>query len=113
MLWPTATEYVEAIQHPRTCFMDQDLQDGTPALDRLGMPFVSSGQFAYVFKLKHATGKASAIRCFRGFMGDRERRYKAIDQQLDSVAVPAVASLGNENMRLTESWSGPIDIRPS
>lgn len=96
MLWPTATEYVEAIQHPRTCFMDQDLQDGTPALDRLGMPFVSSGQFAYVFKLKHATGKASAIRCFRGFMGDRERRYKAIDQQLDSVAVPAVASFEYE-----------------
>lgn len=92
MPWPSATDYDESIQHPRTCFKDPDLQDGVPAIDRLGMPFVSSGQFAYVFKLKHITGKASAIRCFRGFMGDREQRYKAIDQHLDSVAVPAVAS---------------------
>jgi hypothetical protein len=92
MPWPTATDYMEAIQHPKTCFKDQDLQDGEPALDRLGMPFVSSGQFAYVFKLKHPAGKSSAIRCFRGFMGDRERRYKAIDRHLDSVVMAALAS---------------------
>jgi hypothetical protein len=92
MPWPTATDYVEAIQYPRTCFKDNDLQDGTPALDRLGMPFVSSGQFAYVFKLKHATGKASAIRCFRGLIGGREQRYQAIDKHLDSVSVSSLAS---------------------
>lgn len=91
MPWPTATDYMEAIQYPKTCFKEQDLQDGEPALDRLGMPFVSSGQFAYVFKLNHPAGKSSAIRCFRGFMGDRERRYQAIDRHLDSVAIPALA----------------------
>lgn len=96
MQWPSATQYVEAIQHPRTCFKDRDLQESTPALDRLGMPFVSSGQFAYVFKLNHTSGKSSAVRCFRGFIGDRETRYKAIDQHLDSVKVPSLASFEYE-----------------
>ncbi len=68
------------------------MQDGAPAVDRLGLPFVSSGQFAYVFKLKHPNGKASAIRCFRGFLGDREIRYRAINHHLDSVVIPALAS---------------------
>ena len=92
MAWPSATDYVEAIQHPRTCFKDAELQLGTPALDRLGMPFVSSGQFAYVFKLKNALGQASAIRCFRGIVRDREQRYQAIDAHLDSVSVNSLAS---------------------
>jgi Metal binding domain of Ada/RIO1 family len=92
MAWPTATQYVEAIQNPRSCFREADLQEGTPALDRLGMPFVSSGQFAYVFKLNHAAAKSSAIRCFRGSSDDRERRYSAIDRHLDSFSLPTLAS---------------------
>lgn len=90
-MWPTATEYMEAIQHPKTCFRVLDLQDGLPAFDKLGMPFVSSGQFAYVFKLNHSSGRASAIRCFRGFLGDREVRYKAIAEHLNSVSLPVLA----------------------
>lgn len=90
-MWPTATEYMEAIKNPKVCFRVPDLQEGIPAVDRLGMPFVSSGQFAYVFKLNHSSARASAIRCFRGFLGDREIRYKAIAEHLNSVSLPALA----------------------
>ena len=54
-----------------------------PAIDRLGMPLVTSGQFAYVYKLKSASGVSDfAVRCFRGYLGDRDQRYRAIQQHL-------------------------------
>jgi len=81
--WPSANEYMEAIQNPRIAFSDAVLRDGLPALTRLGMPHVASGNFAYVFKLKLGSG-ARAIKCFRQFLGDRERRYVAIDNYLDT-----------------------------
>jgi hypothetical protein len=72
----------------------------TPAFDRLGIPLVTSGQFAYVFKLKAANGSAPAapdgstpavaVRCFRGYLGDREERYKAIDAHLSVHHIPAL-----------------------
>jgi len=90
--WPLARDYVEALQNPRTCFSDPALQETVPAIDRLSMPTVSSGQFAYVFKLNKVTGSEShAVRCFRGFVGERERRYKAIDDHLDHHSLAALA----------------------
>jgi len=54
-----------------------------PAIDRLGMPLVTSGQFAYVYKLKSSRGGNDfAVRCFRGYLGDRDQRYRAIQQHL-------------------------------
>src|SRR6202035_1250393 len=62
--WPSSRDYVEAIQNPPLCFQDPDLRLGSSALDRLGMPFVTSGQFAYVFKLNgNNDGEAQAVRC--------------------------------------------------
>lgn len=54
-----------------------------PAVDRLGMPLVTSGQFAYVYKLKSASGNV-AVRCFRGYLRDRDERYEAIQNYLQS-----------------------------
>jgi hypothetical protein len=63
------------------------------ALDRLGMPVVAAGQFAYVFKLNSAReGKAQAVRCFRAFLGDREHRYKVINKHLDMISAPYFAN---------------------
>src|SRR4051812_29756681 len=91
--WPASRDFVEAIQNPSHCFSGSELRTLTPALDRLGMPVVTSGQFAYVFKLNNPSGgKAQAVRCFRGFMGDRELRYERINQHLDKVSVPYFAS---------------------
>jgi hypothetical protein len=121
--WPAARDFQEAIQNPSHSFLDAELRGLTPALDRLGMPIVTSGQFAYVFKLNDATGSgAQAVRCFRGFLGDRQQRYQAIDEHLDRTSIPSVASfdydpegiivLGSKYPILVMEWiSGlPLDV---
>lgn len=89
--WPSARHYAEAMQFPSFCFSIPELRNSQPAVDRLGMPLVTSGQFAYVYKLKTNTG-AFAVRCFRGFLGDREARYKSIDEHLEKHRIHALAS---------------------
>ena len=63
-----------------------------PAVDRLGMPIVTSGQFAYVYKLKSTNGHGDyAVRCFRGYLGDRDQRYRAIQDHVQSLPVPCLS----------------------
>jgi hypothetical protein len=89
--WPTARHYAEAVQCPAVCFAEPSLKLMMPAVDRLGMPLVTSGQFAYVFKLNPASaGEALAVRCFRGFLGDRGDRYGALDSHLGEHPIPAL-----------------------
>jgi hypothetical protein len=52
------------------------------------MPLVTSGQFAYVYKLKSPNGAGDfAVRCFRGYLGDRDQRYRAIQTHLGNSPV--------------------------
>jgi len=91
--WPTARHFAEAVQCPIVCFADPGLKTMLPAVDRLGMPLVTSGQFAYVFKLNPSGGGREgmlAVRCFRGFLGDREARYKALDAHLNAARIAAL-----------------------
>jgi hypothetical protein len=90
--WPTARHYAEAVQCPLVCFEEPSLKRMLPAVDRLGMPLVTSGQFAYVFKLNpgDAGGETLAVRCFRGFLGDREERYRALDAHLNTHRIGAL-----------------------
>ncbi|HEX7957024.1 MAG TPA: hypothetical protein VF508_08785, partial [Pyrinomonadaceae bacterium] len=90
--WPTARHYAEAVQCPAVCFEEPSLKTMQPAVDRLGMPLVTSGQFAYVFKLNPggAPGEVLAVRCFRGFLGDRGERYRALDSHLGAHRVGAL-----------------------
>jgi hypothetical protein len=81
--WPSARHFTEAIQCPSVCFSHPVLRATLPAVDRLGMPLVTSGQFAYVYKLKTMNGGGDfAVRCFRGYLGDRDQRYRAIQEHL-------------------------------
>jgi hypothetical protein len=81
--WPSARYFTEAIQCPSVCFAHPLLRNTLPAVDRLGMPLVTSGQFAYVYKLKSMNGNDDfAVRCFRGYLGDRDQRYRAIQEHL-------------------------------
>jgi hypothetical protein len=91
---------MQAIQNPHLCFADSTLRQGKPALDRLGMPVVMSGNFAYVFKL-HVGNGARAIKCFRQFLGDREARYIAIDAHLDAHLLPALADFEYDSDGIT------------
>ena len=82
--WPSARHFTEAIQCPSICFSHPQLRNTLPAVDRLGMPLVTSGQFAYVYKLKSMNGGGDfAVRCFRGYLGDRDQRYRAIQEHLE------------------------------
>jgi hypothetical protein len=57
------------------------------------MPIVTSGQFAYVYKLKSMNGDGDfAVRCFRGYLGDRDQRYRAIQQHVLSSPVPYLST---------------------
>lgn len=81
--WPSARYFTEAIQCPSVCFAHPLLRNTLPAVDRLGMPIVTSGQFAYVYKLKSIDGNGDfAVRCFRGYLGDRDQRYRAIQEHV-------------------------------
>lgn len=88
--WPSARQFTEAIQCPPVCFAEPLLKGTLPAVDRLGMPLVTSGQFAYVYKLK-SSGRDFAVRCFRGYLGDRDQRYRAIERHLRNHPVPALS----------------------
>jgi hypothetical protein len=90
--WPTARHYAEAVQCPLVCFEEPSLKRMLAAVDRLGMPLVTSGQFAYVFKLNPGDGggDALAVRCFRGFLGDRQERYRALDAHLNAHRIGAL-----------------------
>jgi hypothetical protein len=87
--WPSARHFTEAIQCPGVCFSDRLLRETQPAVDRLGMPLVTSGQFAYVYKLKSGNGGDDfAVRCFRGYLGDRDQRYRAIQAHIQTHQLP-------------------------
>ena len=90
--WPTARHYAEAVQCPAVCFEEPSLKRMLAAVDRLGMPLVTSGQFAYVFKLnpESAAEDSLAVRCFRGYLGDRAERYSALDAHLAAHLIPAL-----------------------
>lgn len=75
--WPTPQEYNEAIQNPKTCFADPDLLQGKIAVNALGLPRVSSGNFASVYKVECGANNF-AVRCFLSNRNSQEKRYQAI-----------------------------------
>lgn len=90
--WPSARHFTEVIQCPSVCFSNPVLRKTLPAVDRLGMPIVTSGQFAYVYKLKSMNGDGDyAVRCFRGYLGDRDQRYRALQEHVLSSPIPYLA----------------------
>jgi hypothetical protein len=90
--WPSARHFTEVIQCPSVCFAAPGLRNTLPAVDRLGMPIVTSGQFAYVYKLKSMNGEGDfAVRCFRGYLGDRDQRYRAIQSHVRAAPLPYLA----------------------
>lgn len=95
--WPSARHFTEAVQCPGVSFLNPLLKETVPAIDRLGMPLVTSGQFAYVYKLKYiASGCDFAVRCFRGYLGDRDQRYRAIQKHIQTYPLPFLSGFTYE-----------------
>jgi predicted Ser/Thr protein kinase len=95
--WPSARHFTEAVQCPGISFSNPLLKETVPAIDRLGMPLVTSGQFAYVYKLKsRSAGCDFAVRCFRGYLGDRDQRYRAIQKHMQSYPLSFLSGFNYE-----------------
>ena len=83
MNYPLISEYVEAIKAAEDNF-DQ-LKHLRPVLDDDGMPVMSGGNFAVVFKMKdEQTGKLHAVKCFLKEQEGRAEAYRQIAEELAS-----------------------------
>ena len=86
--WPTATDYVAAVQDPASVFRDPELAALRLRPGLMGLPAAATGQNAIVFDADGALGR-TALRCFtsaphRG--ADVYQRLEAMD--LPDVLVP-------------------------
>src|SRR5262249_49887254 len=88
MGWPSSTDYNEAIQNPRVCFSDPDLQQGQPALNAMGLPWPRSGNNADVYKVFAPNGKPWAVKCFTREVHNLHDRYQAVSDHLQEKKLP-------------------------
>ncbi len=81
MSWPNHTDYQDSIQNPHICFEEETLKTGEVGCDMLGLPKVTSGNFACVYSL--TTGDERwAIRCFVRQVLGQQGRYARLSQHL-------------------------------
>lgn len=85
--WPTAGDYTEALQHPRLCFSDPELQTGQVDKKLMGMPCGSDGNAAIVFELR-CPSNTYAIKCFKRAVSDRQQHYDELSQRLAKISSP-------------------------
>jgi hypothetical protein len=76
--WPEGQDYAQAVQNPQNCFHDEELKAARPSLNKQGLPFPLSGQFATVFQMLHPSGRVYAVRCMIRHVPGQAKRYEAI-----------------------------------
>jgi WD40 repeat protein len=106
MGWPLSQDYNEAVQNLRTSVADPDLKAGTAVPGPLGLPLPRSGNFADVYEIRGADGRAWALKCFTRPANQLGNRYRAIDERLRGAALPF--TVGFEflpgGIRVREHW---------
>ncbi len=86
MPFPQPNEYNEAIQNLRSTISDTELRQGEAAVNPLGLPMPSSGNFADVYKVHcPATGNTWAVKCFTREVAGLKERYRGISEHLRKV----------------------------
>ena len=84
MPFPQPNEYNEAIQNLRSTVSDAELRQGEAAVNAMGVPMPSSGNFADVYKVHcPATGNAWAVKCFTREAAGLKERYRGISDHLE------------------------------
>src|SRR5437764_1204646 len=117
MGWPQPTDYNEAIQNPRLCFKDPDLQKGQPATNKLGLPLPCAGNFADVYKVSSPGQHAWAVKCFTREVSDLHGRYRAISEHLRQVrrhdGLPFLVDFDylEEGIRVQGRWFPVVKMR--
>lgn len=92
MSYPLISEYVEAIKAAEDNF--EKLRYLRPVLSDDGLPLMTSGNFAVVFKMKDKRdGKLFAVKCFTKEQEGRVEAYHQIREKLKDVSSPYLTSV--------------------
>ena len=92
MPFPLISEYLEAIKSAEDNF--EELSYLRPVLGDDGLPIMTSGNFAVVFKMKdEETGEQYALKCFTKEQQGRAEAYHQIADELKDVDSPYLVSL--------------------
>ena len=87
MNYPLISEYIEAIKAAEDNF--EQLSYLRPVLDDDGLPVMTSGNFAVVFKMKDERDeKYFAVKCFTKEQEGREDAYHLITEEMKNVSSP-------------------------
>ena len=92
MNYPLISEYIEAIKSAEDNF--EKLNYLRPVLGDDGLPVMTSGNFAVVFKMKdEQSGKFYALKCFTKEQEGRADAYREIAKELENVSSPYILSI--------------------
>ena len=92
MPYPLISEYIEAIKSAEVNF--GELSYLSPVLGDDGLPVMTSGNFAVVFKMiDERDGKLYAVKCFTKEQEGRVEAYRQITEELKDVESPYLISV--------------------
>ena len=92
MSYPLISEYIDAIKSAEDNF--KELSSLRPVLGDDGLPVMTSGNFAVVFKMKdERDGKLYAVKCFTKEQEGRADAYRQITEELKDVSSPFLTSV--------------------
>ena len=92
MPFPLISEYLEAIKLAEDNF--EELSYLRPVLGDDGLPVMTSGNFAVVFKMRdERDGKLYAVKCFTKEQEGRAEAYREIAKELKQVSSPYILSI--------------------
>ena len=92
MNYPLISEYIEAIKSAEDNF--EELSYLRPVLGDDGLPVMTSGNFAVVFKMKdEQSEKFYAVKCFTKEQEGRAEAYREITKELKDVSSPYLTSV--------------------
>ena len=92
MNYPLISEYIEAIKSAEDNF--EELSYLRPVLGNDGLPVMTSGNFAVVFKMTDLMGgKLYAVKCFTKEQNGRAEAYREIAKDLKNVSSPYILNI--------------------
>ena len=99
MNYPLISEYIESIKAAEDNF--EELSCLKPVLGDDGLPVMTSGNFAVVFKMEdEQSGKFYAVKCFTKEQEGRAEAYREIAKELENVSSPYILSIRYLNKEL-------------
>jgi hypothetical protein len=107
MARPDAAQYFEAIQDPHGCFQDADLRRAEPALNKLGVPILYSGNFAAVFQVLGSSPRQRwVVKCFTREVPGLQQRYQAISAHLHQADLSFMVDFHylEQGIRIGNQW---------